>query len=418
MGTIGIVGAGIAGLHLALYLQKRGVPVTLYTDRAADVVRASKLPSSVALMGATLARDVELGTNHWDKPELGTYAVDLRVVGDPPLAFRGKLAEPFLFIDMRLYLPRLMGDFEARGGKLVVATCTAADASAIAEGHDLLVVATGRDGLASLFPRVPERSPYEAPQRRLLAGIFRGVRLPSPFAMQFNIVPGHGEIFENQFLTEGGHKACFLVEAVPGGALEPLTTMRYEEDPAGVSRAMLAILKEHAKEIYARVDPSAFAMVGARDMLAGAIVPTARRGWSRLSNGRLALALGDAHVTHDPITGQGANAASRAAWLLGRLLAERAASGLAVDEPFCVATGVRLWEDARATTEWTNAALQPPPPHVVELLVAAVQNSAVADAFVRNFNDPGRQWEVLSSPRATAAFLAPLTHGAGSRPPI
>ena len=36
---IGIVGAGIAGLHLALYLQKHGVDATLITDRAPDEYR-------------------------------------------------------------------------------------------------------------------------------------------------------------------------------------------------------------------------------------------------------------------------------------------------------------------------------------------------------------------------------------------
>ena len=38
---IGIVGAGIAGLHLALYLQKHGVDATLITDRAPDDYRGS-----------------------------------------------------------------------------------------------------------------------------------------------------------------------------------------------------------------------------------------------------------------------------------------------------------------------------------------------------------------------------------------
>jgi len=132
--TIGIVGAGIAGLHLALYLQKHGIGVTLYSDRAAEELSSGKLPSSVALMGATLGRDGELGTNHWERPELGTFAVDIRVAGDPPLVLHGALTQPFLFIDMRVYLPTLMKDFTSRGGKLVVARCTAADVGRLAAG--------------------------------------------------------------------------------------------------------------------------------------------------------------------------------------------------------------------------------------------------------------------------------------------
>jgi 2-polyprenyl-6-methoxyphenol hydroxylase-like FAD-dependent oxidoreductase len=33
MERIGIVGAGVAGLHLALYLQQHGVPARLYAER-------------------------------------------------------------------------------------------------------------------------------------------------------------------------------------------------------------------------------------------------------------------------------------------------------------------------------------------------------------------------------------------------
>jgi 2-polyprenyl-6-methoxyphenol hydroxylase-like FAD-dependent oxidoreductase len=45
---IGIVGAGIAGLHLALYLQKHGIDATLITDRAPDDYRDIRLLNTVA----------------------------------------------------------------------------------------------------------------------------------------------------------------------------------------------------------------------------------------------------------------------------------------------------------------------------------------------------------------------------------
>jgi hypothetical protein len=71
-----------------------------------------------------------------------------------------------------------------------------------------------------------------------------------------------------------------------------------------------------------------------------------------------------------------------------------------------VDTEERLWGTERATAEWTNAFLQPPPPHAIAFLVAASQNRALGDAFASNFNHPDRQWEVLSSPDSTAAFIA------------
>lgn len=406
MTTIGIVGAGIAGLHLALYLQKHEVPVTVYTDRSPDEIRGSRLPSTVALMGATRDRDTALGTNHWDGPEHGTPAVHVRVAGTPPLTFTGTLAQSFLFVDMRVYIPRLMEDFVARGGNMVLSPCSAADVARHAEAHDLVVVASGRDGLASMFPRLADRSPYQEPQRRLFAGLFRGVSIPSPLLMTFNILPGHGEVFEAQHLTRDGRVTGLLFECIPGGALEPLTHLRYEDDPGAFNAAVLAVVREHMPDTYARTDPAAFALKGPLDTLSGAIVPTVRRGFAALPGGKLAMALGDAHVAHDPIVGQGANAASRAAWLLGELLTAHARAGGRFDEDFCARAEQRLWERTAAAAIWTNAFLQPPPPHAIELLVAAAQNRAIADAFVSNFNDPDRMWAVVSSPAATAAFIA------------
>ena len=48
MKNIGIVGSGIAGLHLGLFLQKHGVDATIYSDRSPDQIRAGRLPNLVA----------------------------------------------------------------------------------------------------------------------------------------------------------------------------------------------------------------------------------------------------------------------------------------------------------------------------------------------------------------------------------
>ncbi len=405
MAHIAIVGAGIAGLHLALSLQKHGIPVTLYTDRSPEAVRAGRLPSSVALMGTTLDRDTALGTSHWDLRQVGTSFVRLGICGTP-VAFRGALDRPFLFVDMRLYVPRLMEDFTARGGTMVVGPTRAEDVDRLASDHELVVVATGRDGLTGLFPRVAARSPYTEPQRRLFAGLFRGIRLPQPFTMGFNIAPGQGEVFENQMWTADGHVAGLLIEAIPGSELDAFTRMRPEEDADAFRAALLGVLEKHAPDTYARTEPSQLALKGPLDWLAGAILPTVRRAWAPLAHGRFALALGDTHITHDPITGQGANAASRAAFLLAGLLIMQLRARRPLDEAFCAHVDERLWEDARSTTEWTNAFLQPPPQHAIALLGAAAQKQRLADAFVSNFNRPEQQWAVVSSPDATASFIA------------
>ena len=46
---IGIIGAGTAGLHLALYLQKHGVKTTIFTDRPAADYRGMRLLNTIPL---------------------------------------------------------------------------------------------------------------------------------------------------------------------------------------------------------------------------------------------------------------------------------------------------------------------------------------------------------------------------------
>jgi 2-polyprenyl-6-methoxyphenol hydroxylase-like FAD-dependent oxidoreductase len=62
MGSIGIVGAGVAGLHLALYVQRHGVPATLYAERTPEEHRVSRLSSTPGHFGNTIAREAALGS--------------------------------------------------------------------------------------------------------------------------------------------------------------------------------------------------------------------------------------------------------------------------------------------------------------------------------------------------------------------
>jgi hypothetical protein len=114
------------------------------------------------------------------------------------------------------------------------------------------------------------------------------------------------------------------------------------------------------------------------------------------------VALGDAHVLNDPITGQGANTASHAAWVLGEAIRN---GGATFDEAFCRRVEQQIWAYAQPVTEACNARLRPAPAHAVELFEAAAHHKAIADAHANGFNHPHAFWEIQSSPERTAAFL-------------
>jgi 2-polyprenyl-6-methoxyphenol hydroxylase-like FAD-dependent oxidoreductase len=283
MERIGIVGAGVAGLHLALYLQQRGLPARLYAERTPDEQRVSRLPSTPAHFGITRTREAALGVNHWDAPEILATRVIFSFGGAQPFGFRAELESPSAYLDHRLYVATLLDDYLARGGKVTFGPVPAAAISDLAAEHDVVVVAAGRGGLADLFPVVPERSPLDA--------------------------------------------------------------------PAGFNQEVLTVLREYFPAVYERVTPSEFGVMGPMDILQGALRPCVRRPYTAVPGGRSAVAIGDAHATHDPVAAQGVNSASAGAFILGELIEQ---DGF-FDERFCRKLEARLWSYLEDVTAWARA---------------------------------------------------------------
>lgn len=402
MKNIGIVGSGIGGLHLALFLQKHGQDATIYTDKSADQLRDGRLFNFVVRFDNTRERERALDVNHWDFPDYGVFGVHMYIGSDPPISWKGSVKRPASAVDMRIYQSTLLEDFEKRGGKVVIGALQAGDVAGLSAQHDLMVVASGRGTLTEMFPRDPQRSPYSSPQRRLTGAFFRGVDFPESLRVNYTISPGNGEIFQAPFTSFEGNLCSILIEAIPGQAFDRISHMRYDDDRTQFESTVLELLREYAPIIYERVNLKEFGVTRSLDVLQGAITPTVRRGYVSLGNDKFAMAVGDVHMLHDPIIAQGANNASRCAWILGEALVEASL----LNEEFCNDTEQLLWEAGRASMEWTNATLQPPSPHAIELFVAATQNKEIADELTDNFNAPDKNWEIFGSPERAAEFLA------------
>ena len=403
MNSFGIVGAGMAGLQLGLLLQQRGVGVTIYAERTPDQQRAGRILNNIVRFGHTRERERALGVDHWHGVGPDLTSVSFSVAGEHPLAFVGHLSQPASYVDMRLYQATLLEDFAARGGDVVFGAVQAEDLARLSARHSLIVVGSGRGSLVELFPRVAAYSPYDRPQRLLSLGFFTGITA-DPHDVAFAIAPGHGEVFQTTTYSFGGNQTALLFEAIPGGAFEAMARMRYEDDPRHFEATALALLREHAPSIYDRIDPRGFGLTRPLDLLQGAITPTVRQGYARLENGTFAIAIGDIHVLNDPLIAQGGNTASHSAWALGEAIVE----DFSADERFCRRAAERIWSYARPVVEWSNFMLQPPPPHVIGLLVAAAQNQAIADAYADGFANPLPTWELLRRPERVAALLDTL----------
>jgi hypothetical protein len=401
MNNIGIVGAGIAGLQLGLLLRSHGIDVTIYTEKTPEQQRAARLANVVIRNAHTRERERILGVNHWDSADTDLIGLTFHVSGARPLKISGDFEQPASIVDMRISQARLLEDFAARGGRVVVGVLQSDDVLRLSTQHDLLTIAAGRGSMATLFPRLPEHSPYDKPQRVVVGGLYRGIAYPQPLGFEICITPGTGEILALPLFSFEPGLTGIAFEVVAGGAFEPAKQLRYEDDPQRFDALVLDLMREYAPTIYARVDRRAFGLARPLDLCHAAITPTVRRGYARLPNGRLVVALGDAHVVNDPLTGQGANAASHAAWVLGEAICD----GGELDEAFCRKAEQQMWRYTGPVTEACKARLRPPTPHAAQLLGAAAQHKSIADLYADGFHNPAHFWDLVSSPERIAALI-------------
>jgi 2-polyprenyl-6-methoxyphenol hydroxylase-like FAD-dependent oxidoreductase len=393
--NIGIVGAGIAGLHLALYLQKHGVDATLITDRTPDDYRDIRLINTVAHHHVTLAREEYLGVNHWSAPEFHYYYHDHFFNFPQPLSFQGYFSKPSRAVDYRIYLPALMEDFERRGGTI--------EYRRIEEGDIRpLVVATGKGPLGQIFTYRPEHTPYSQPQRLLCVGLYFGVRQPDPMNVTLSVSPGHGEMIVIPTLTFDGIANALLMENVPVGDMAGLSSLSYERDRKAFLQTLLEKLEKHHPTTYDRIDTARFDLAQPQDLLQAAIVPTVRNTVVEFDDGKCAIALGDVHSVVDPMMGQGANVASYAAFVLG----EEIVNSEVLDARFCEKVDLKRQDLVLAAARWTNVMLQPPTEALGMLIGTMSQNQAVADEFTENFNYPDLQWDRISTPERIQRWIS------------
>ena len=190
---IGIVGAEIAGLHLGLRLRQLDIDATIITDRSPDEVVWSRLANTVVHWPATLERERLLGIRHWPAEEFGFRWIHNIIHTPEPITIRSRFAASARGIDHRIYLPRLMEDFAASGGRIEVSPFEVQDVDRLAERFDLLVIATPKGGYSRIFARDAANSPFDQPQRLLLAGLFTGFHPVQPRRVNISLAPGQGE---------------------------------------------------------------------------------------------------------------------------------------------------------------------------------------------------------------------------------
>jgi len=354
------------------------------------------LLNTVAHHHTTIQRESALGVNHWqDMNEHYHYHDHWLNIPEPgPLHFQGTFDKPSRAVDYRIYLPTLMQDFMRRGGNIEYRTIAEDDIKPLADRFDLLVVAVGKGPLGAMFEHEPLETPFKQPQRRLSVGLYTGVENTDPKNVTISLTPGKGELLVIPTLTFEGMSTALLFENVPGSELEATVTTRYDDDPAVFKQTILDTLEKYHPGVYDRVNSAKFDLCQPLDVLQGGVVPTVRKTCVPFDNGKFAVAVGDVHVTVDPVNGQGANIASYSAFKLG----EEIIKAPVLDYRFIEKVDLARRDRCLAAARWTNLMMQPPSEELQMFFGAMSQNEKLCNEFTENFNWPERQWDNLSSP--------------------
>ncbi|MEY9873070.1 glycine/D-amino acid oxidase-like deaminating enzyme [Streptacidiphilus sp. MAP12-33] len=412
MRDVAIVGAGQAGLQLALELQAAGQRVTVVAERTPEQVRAGRVLSTQAMFGPARALERAAGLALWDgqAPDTRGLHVVVGAEGKPMLSFDAAVAAPAQSVDQRLKTAAWLELFEERGGRVEYRPAAPEDLAALAAGNELTLVAAGRGPLASVFAKDAARSRFEEPQRRLACVYLHGVGTPEDLAdtagdpARIHVVAGAGELVLQPGLTLSGPCLILLWEAVPGG---PLDVFGDDPGPAETLARTRELVRLHVPWEYqalADAEPT-----DAGGSLAGAVTPVVRHPVARPggAEARPVLGMSDTLVTNDPITAQGANNAARCAAQYAAAVREH--GDRPFDEPWMRALFAGYWDQVgRHTVDFTTTMLGPLPDHVQLAFAQAAADPRVATRLAQTYADPADFSRWLGTPEATAAYLATL----------
>ncbi|MEU0789906.1 styrene monooxygenase/indole monooxygenase family protein [Amycolatopsis sp. NPDC005961] len=398
MRRIGIVGAGQAGLVLAIGLRHQGYDVTVFAERSAEDVRGGRLVSNQCLFHPALERERALGVNFWEAPPIREVAFAAAGEGaEPAISWRVELDRPAQSVDQRVKVSDWMTEFDRLGGDLRIRRVTPDALDDCAREFELLIVAAGRGPqFDALFPRDDERSPYREPQRAIGICYVAGTLDAVP-GLTFGMAPV-GEFFLLPVLSVHGPVHGIGFFGLPGGPMDVWDGVADVGQHYETARKLLRTHYPWQAELLDNARP-----VAPTEMLHGRITPIVRHPVGTLPSGAKVLAMGDTAVTNDPVGGQGANMAARAARAYQEAIVERADRPF--DEEFMHGAFARYWHHARHATRFNNDLLAPPPPHVLATLDTAQRVPELAHRFAHLFENPADYEGWLGDPEAAMAYL-------------
>jgi len=385
MRKIAIVGGGQSGLQLGFGLLQHGYQVTVVSNRTAEQIRSGRVTSSQFMFHDSLQNERDLGINFWEKDCPVTEGISFSIPGPNgtrALFWEARLDHYGQSVDQRVKFSGWLNEFARRGGNLVIEDAGLTEIEHYAASNDLVVVASGKGEVGRLFEHDSNRSPFDKPMRSLALTYVTNIVRREPFtAVSFSMAPGIVEHFMFPALTVDGPCEILVFEGVPGGPMDCWSDLKTPEEHLRRSKEILDKWFPWDGERCRQAE-----LTDDHGILVGRFAPTVRKPVAELPSGKFIFGMGDAAVLNDPITGQGANTASKAAQIYFDSILERGKHPF--DPAWMQQTFERFWNYAQWVVKWTNSLLVPPEPQILKLMGAAAEIPPLASRISNAFNNP------------------------------
>lgn len=277
MRKIAIVGAGQAGLQLALALLDHGYEITLATNRTAEEIRTGKIMSSQCMFDSALQIERDLNLNWWGDScptidGIGFTVPHPENFGATLINWASPLSKPAQSVDQRVKMSGWLEAVAQRGADVRICDVGIPEMEQLAHTHDMVLLAAGKGEIVNRLGRNAERSPFDKPQRALALTYVTGMTPTTPYSrVRFNLIPGVGEYFVFPALTTTGPCEIMVFEGIPGGPMDCWADVKSPEHHLETSLAILRRFLPWEAERCANV-----ALSDHNGVLAGRFAPTVR----------------------------------------------------------------------------------------------------------------------------------------------
>ncbi|BAY21226.1 Styrene monooxygenase StyA [Calothrix sp. NIES-2100] len=384
MRRIAIIGAGQAGLHLSISLVDAGYAVTLFSDRTPEAILNGKPGGMPVLFPNSLQLEERLNFWHEEFPGSNLFRSEVcDPEGNLALTVSYPLEKPWQAVDQRLKFFTWMQEFVKIGGELVVKAMTLTDLEECTKNYDLVVVSSGRGSFSTLFEPDTQKTNHDKPKRHISGAMFRGLQGDSEDlrTSKMTVIPEVGEIVQMPFYTKDKISAHIIAfEAYPGGAMDQFTHVQSGQELLEMSKKVIQQFKPWYYEAVKNIQ-----LADEQAWINGAITPTVRKPIGRLPSGATVMGIGDAVILHDPLTGQGANSATKMAHLVKQRILEHGNQHF--DESWMQRVFDEFWNYAQYTYAFTDCLLSPPA-YLQDIMAAMSENAEVTRDYLNGLNHP------------------------------